>query len=337
MKRFAVVILNWNGEKLLKQFLPTVVKNTPKDLAEIIVADNGSTDDSLSYVKESFPEESVKIIRLDRNYGFAEGYNKALEQGDNEFVVLLNSDVAVSEGWLNEPLRILDSQPDVAAVQPKILSERNHEYFEYAGAAGGLMDMYGYPYCRGRILGDVEKDCGQYDTKVDIFWATGACMIIRNAVYKKVGGLDSEFFAHQEEIDLCWRLRSRGYRIVYAPSSVVYHVGGGMLSYESPRKTFLNFRNNLLMLYKNLPENRLNKVMRVRFLLDYLAAIKFLLTGHFANAKAVWEARREYKRMLPSFVSKREENLRLAVTEDIPEMKKTSLLFNYYLGRKRNL
>jgi hypothetical protein len=337
MKRFAVVILNWNGEKLLKQFLPTVVKNTPKDLAEIIVADNGSSDDSLSYVKESFPEEYVKIIRLDRNYGFAEGYNKALEQVDNEFVVLLNSDVAVSEGWLNEPLRILDSQPDVAAVQPKILSERNHEYFEYAGAAGGLMDMYGYPYCRGRILGDVEKDCGQYDTEVDIFWATGACMIIRNAVYKKVGGLDSEFFAHQEEIDLCWRLRSRGYRIVYAPSSVVYHVGGGMLSYESPRKTFLNFRNNLLMLYKNLPENRLNKVMRVRFLLDYLAAIKFLLTGHFANAKAVWEARREYKRMLPSFVSKRKENLRLVVTEDIPEMKKTSLLFNYYLGRKRNL
>jgi hypothetical protein len=337
MKRFAVVILNWNGEKLLKQFLPTVVKNTPKDLAEIIVADNGSTDDSLSYVKESFPEESVKIIRLDRNYGFAEGYNKALEQVDNEFVVLLNSDVAVSEGWLNEPLRILDSQPDVAAVQPKILSERNHEYFEYAGAAGGLMDMYGYPYCHGRILGKVEKDCGQYDTEVYIFWATGACMIIRNAVYKKVGGLDSEFFAHQEEIDLCWRLRSRGYRIVYAPSSVVYHVGGGMLSYESPRKTFLNFRNNLLMLYKNLPENRLNKVMRVRFVLDYMAAIKFLLTGHIANAKAVWEARREYKRMLPSFVSKREENLRLAVTEDIPEMKKTSLLFNYYLGRKRNL
>jgi hypothetical protein len=337
MKRFAVVILNWNGEKLLKQFLPTVVKNTPKDLAEIIVADNGSTDDSLSYVKESFPEESVKIIRLDRNYGFAEGYNKALEQVDNEFVVLLNSDVAVSEGWLNEPLRILDSQPDVAAVQPKILSERNHEYFEYAGAAGGLMDMYGYPYCHGRILGKVEKDCGQYDTEVYIFWATGACMIIRNAVYKKVGGLDSEFFAHQEEIDLCWRLRSRGYRIVYAPSSVVYHVGGGMLSYESPRKTFLNFRNNLLMLYKNLPENRLNRVMRVRFLLDYLAAIKFLLTGHFANAKAVWEARREYKRMLPSFVSKRKENLRLVVTEDIPEMKKTSLLFNYYLGRKRNL
>jgi hypothetical protein len=279
----------------------------------------------------------VKIIRLDRNYGFAEGYNKALEQVDNEFVVLLNSDVAVSEGWLNEPLRILDSQPDVAAVQPKILSERNHEYFEYAGAAGGLMDMYGYPYCRGRILGDVEKDCGQYDTEVDIFWATGACMIIRNAVYKKVGGLDSEFFAHQEEIDLCWRLRSRGYRIVYAPSSVVYHVGGGMLSYESPRKTFLNFRNNLLMLYKNLPENRLNKVMRVRLVLDYMAAVKLFLTGRFANAKAVLEARREYKRMLPSFVQKREENLRLAVTEDIPEMKKTSLLFNYYLGRKRNL
>jgi GT2 family glycosyltransferase len=199
------------------------------------------------------------------------------------------------------------------------------------------MDMYGYPYCRGRILGDVEKDRGQYDTEVDIFWATGACMIIRNAVYKKVGGLDSEFFAHQEEIDLCWRLRSRGYRIVYAPSSVVYHVGGGMLSYESPRKTFLNFRNNLLMLYKNLPENRLNKVMRVRLVLDCMAAVKFFLTGRIANAKAVLEARREYKRMLPSFVSKREENLRLAVTEDIPEMKKTSLLFNYYLGRKRNL
>ena len=247
-KRVAIIILNWNGRELLKRFLPSVVSHSP-EWAEVIVADNGSTDDSIDLLRTEFP--SVRLILLDRNYGFAEGYNRTIAQIDHEYCVLLNSDIEVTPGWMEAPVRLLDSDPALAGAQPKIRSWRDKRYFEYAGAAGGYMDLYGYPFCRGRVFHVVEEDEGQYDTPADILWATGACLFIRTTVYKEAGGLDAGFFAHQEEIDLCWRLRSRGYRLVCVPQSVVYHVGGATLDAENPRKTFLNFRNNLLMLYKN--------------------------------------------------------------------------------------
>ena len=229
----------------------------------------------------------------------------------------------------------MDTHPDVVAVQPKIKADDQRAFFEYAGASGGFMDKYGYPFCRGRLLHIVEEDSGQYDTLIDVLWATGACLFIRTDVYKAVGGLDGDFFAHQEEIDMCWRLRARGYRLVCTPQSVIYHKGGGTLNVESPRKTFLNFRNNLLMLYKNLPDKDLKPVMRLRFWLDYLAALKFFLTGHVANAKAVYQARREFYQLLPQFEHKRMENMRKMVLTEIPELKSYSLLWQFYLkGRK---
>lgn len=333
-KKVAVVILNWNGAKLMEEFLPSVVDYSPAELAEVIVADNGSTDASVDMLKEKFP--AVRIIQLDKNYGFAEGYNQALKQIDNEYTVLLNSDVEVTPGWLDAPLAAMEADSTIVAAQPKIRAQRNKDYFEYAGAAGGYMDIYGYPYCRGRLLHVVEKDEGQYDTPADILWATGACLFIRTTIYKEVGGLDAGFFAHQEEIDMCWRLRSRGYRLVCTPQSVVYHVGGATLQVESPRKTFLNFRNNLLMLYKNLPEKDLKHVMRARFWLDYIAATKFLLCGHVQNAKAVYEARKAFFNMKPGYADKRKENLKKTTLGTIPELMRKCLIVAFYLkGRKR--
>lgn len=332
-KKVAVVILNWNGAKLMEEFLPSVVDYSPAELAEIIVADNGSTDVSVDMLKEKFP--AVRIIQLDKNYGFAEGYNQALKQIDNEYTVLLNSDVEVTPGWLDAPLAAMEADSTIVAAQPKIRAQRNKDYFEYAGAAGGYMDIYGYPYCRGRLLHVVEKDEGQYDTPADILWATGACLFIRTTIYKEVGGLDAGFFAHQEEIDMCWRLRSRGYRLVCTPQSVVYHVGGATLQVESPRKTFLNFRNNLLMLYKNLPEKDLKHVMRARFWLDYIAATKFLLCGHVQNAKAVYEARKAFFDMKPEYAEKRRENLAKTTLGTIPELINDSLIIGFYLKGKK--
>lgn len=332
-KKVAVVILNWNGAKLMEEFLPSVVDYSPAELAEVIVADNGSTDASVDMLKEKFP--SIRIIQLDKNYGFAEGYNQALKQIDNEYTVLLNSDVEVTPGWLDAPLAAMEADSTIVAAQPKIRAQRNKDYFEYAGAAGGYMDIYGYPYCRGRLLHVVEKDEGQYDTPTDILWATGACLFIRTTIYKEVGGLDAGFFAHQEEIDMCWRLRSRGYRLVCTPQSVVYHVGGATLQVESPRKTFLNFRNNLLMLYKNLPEKDLKHVMRARFWLDYIAATKFLLCGHVQNAKAVYEARKAFFDMKPEYAEKRRENLAKTTLGTIPELMRSSLIIGFYLKGKK--
>lgn len=333
-KKVAIVILNWNGTALMERFLPSVVRYSPEEMAEVVVADNGSTDDSLALLAEKFP--SVRVVRFDRNYGFAEGYNRALQQIDTPYAVLLNSDVEVTPGWLEAPLRRLDASPEVAAVQPKLLAERARDQFEYAGAAGGFMDKYGYPFCRGRIFQEIETDRGQYDAEADILWATGACLFVRTEVYRAVGGLDAKFFAHQEEIDMCWRMRARGYRLVCTPESVVYHVGGGTLNAESPRKTFLNFRNNLLMLYKNLPEKELHRVMRLRFWLDYLAALKFLLEGHPANARAVREARREFHRLVPEYRETRIVNQQLAVVKEIPELKSFSLLWQFYVRGKKH-
>lgn len=333
MSQVAIVILNWNGRALMEKFLPSVVAYSPSEIASVIVADNGSTDDSLAMLREKFP--SVGLIELGRNYGFAEGYNQALKHIDADYVVLLNSDVEVTPGWLDAPLRALESDRQVVAAQPKIRSQREPGRFEYAGAAGGYLDRYGYPFCRGRVFNVVETDRGQYDTPADLLWATGACLFMRTEVYKASGGLDAGFFAHQEEIDLCWRLRARGYRLVCTPDSVVYHVGGATLSTESPRKTFLNFRNNLLMLYKNLPNASLGPVMRVRFWLDYLAALKFLLSGHPANAKAVYQARKEFFSLRAVYAPKRRENLEKAVGGPIPEILDQSLLALFYLKGKK--
>lgn len=275
--KVSVVILNWNGCDMLRTFLPSVVRYSKGEGVEVCVADNGSTDASVEMLRQDFP--LVRVILLDQNHGFADGYNLALQQVEADYVVLLNSDVEVTEHWLEPMIAYLDIHPEVAACQPKIRSWRQKDHFEYAGAAGGFLDKYGYPFCRGRIMGVVEKDEGQYDKVIPVFWATGAALVIRRVDYKEVGGLDGRFFAHMEEIDLCWRLRSRGREIVCVPQSKVYHVGGATLKKENPRKTFLNFRNNLVMLYKNLPAEELNKVMRIRACLDYVAAFNFLLHG----------------------------------------------------------
>ena len=280
---------------MLRTYLPSVIAHTKG--AEIIVADNGSTDDSLEVLRKEFP--SVKTIVLDTNYGFAEGYNKAIEQVESEYVVLLNSDVEVTEGWLSPLLDYMTAHPEVAAVQPKIRAWRERDRFEHAGAAGGFLSWLGYPYCRGRRFGRVEQDHGQYDTIAEIDWTTGACMCVRTSVYKECGGLDAAFFAHQEEIDLCWRMRNKGWKLACVPQSVVYHLGGGSLSYDNPRKTFLNFRNNLLMIYKNRRFPWI--VLTLRFFLDYAAAAMFLATGKKGSAKAVYEARKEYKRMRKNY------------------------------------
>lgn len=330
----AVVILNWNGAEMLRRFLPSVVEHTPESVADVIVADNASSDASLEVVA-GFP--SVKVLTFAENLGFAEGYNEALRRlgTDYEYFLLLNSDVLTPEGWLQPMLNYIQCHDDVAACQPKLLAYHDASRFEYAGAAGGFMDAWGYPFCRGRVFDVVETDVGQYDTVADVFWATGAALLVRACDYWWAGGLDARFFAHQEEIDLCWRLRARGRRIVCVPQSVVFHVGGGTLPKENPRKTFLNFRNNLLLLYKNLPERRLRRVFFVRFWLDALAAFVFLVRGEWQSFKAVWAARRAFHSMRPSFDEARRQNMAATVVDPIPEMLDGSLLKAFYLCRRR--
>lgn len=332
MKKIAVVILNWNGADMLMRFLPSVVEYSESE-ADVFVADNGSTDNSCEVVEQHFP--SVRLIRLPQNYGFAEGYNQALKELEYDYFLLLNSDVEVTPHWLQPMLSYMEQHTEVAACQPKLLDWKQKEKFEYAGAAGGFIDRYGYPFCRGRIFNDIETDQAQYDEVVPLFWATGAALMVRRADWIEVGGLDGRFFAHMEEIDLCWRLRLRQRAIVCISESRVYHVGGATLSKENPRKTFLNFRNNLLMLYKNLPEQELSSVMRIRCLLDWIAAAKFLLTDGKENVKAVFAARREFKKMKHEYAALRQENQRKAVSHNIPERMSASLLVQYYLyGRK---
>lgn len=331
MKKLAIVILNYNGEEMLKRFIPTLL-NCSGD-AEIVVADNASDDNSVATMQRCHPE--VRIITLQKNWGFAEGYNRALKHVDAKYYLLLNSDVEVTEGWLDPLLSIMEADPSIAACQPKLLDYKRKTHFEYAGASGGFMDCYGYPYCRGRIFDTVEEDKGQYDTPCEIFWATGAALLVRSNCYWEVGGLDGRFFAHMEEIDFCWRLRARGHRIVCIPQSAVFHVGGATLSRSNPRKTFLNFRNNLLMLYKNLPAQRLRRVMMMRAFLDYVAAVKFLFSGDIKDFKAVVKARREYSKMRHDFLPDRIENIRCAVCENIPQMSNRSILWEYYVKGNR--
>ena len=331
--KVAVVILNWNGREMLVKYLPRVLEYSRNE-ADVIVADNDSSDDSVAYLDNY--SKAVRVIQLEENYGFAEGYNRALKQVDADYYVLLNSDVEVTHHWLTPMTEFMDSHPDVAACQPKLLAVADKDSFEYAGASGGYLDRYGYPFCRGRVFETVEQDRGQYDVAADVLWATGACLMIRSADYWAAGGLDGRFFAHSEEIDLCWRLRIMGRRICCLPDSVVYHVGGGTLPKNNPLKTFLNFRNNLTMLYKNLPDGELRRVMRIRRWLDYLAAVKTLvLDRSLADFKAILRARREYRRWRHDFDADRRRIQAMRIPADIPEHRRYSILWQYYArGRK---
>lgn len=332
MKKIAIVILNWNGAHMMRTYLPTVIKNSPE--AEVIIADNASSDDSLKMLASDFPE--IRTIVLDKNYGFAEGYNKAFKQVEAEYYLLLNSDVDVPEGWLTPLLDFMESHPEAAACQPKLRAIKDRESFEYAGAAGGFIDKYGYPFCRGRIFETVEKDHGQYDRYMEILWTTGACMMVRSKDYWDAGGLDGRFFAHNEEIDLCWRIRLLGRKIYCVTDSVAFHLGGGTLPKGNPRKTFLNFRNNLTMLYKNLPDSELHHVMRIRFFLDWLAAFQMLILGRsLGDFKAVIQGRREFNRWKHDFDNDRKHIQTTRKVNRIPEIFEKSLLWQYYAKGKK--
>lgn len=300
-KKIAVVILNWNGATLLEQFLPSVISYS--DQATIYVADNASTDHSIEVIKDQFP--SVKIIQNDGNYGFANGYNKALRHVEEEYYALVNSDIEVTPNWLVRVLSIFENEPQIGIIQPKILDFKNKEYFEYAGAAGGFIDQFGFPFCRGRIFETLEKDVHQYDDEIEIFWATGACFFIRKEVFRELNGFDSDFFAHQEEIDLCWRAFNLGHLIKYTHKSVVYHVGGATLNKANPQKTYLNFRNSLLMLVKNLPKKKLIPIIFMRLCLDGIAGIKFIFEGNFKHCYAIIRAHFDFYGLISKNLRKR--------------------------------
>ena len=329
MKPIAVVILNWNGASLLQEYLPIVCRNTPSELADIIVADNGSTDNSIDVLRRDFP--SLPTILFDKNYGFAEGYNRAIEQlAHYRYIVLLNSDVAVADGWLQPLYEYAESHDDVAAMQPRVRAYRDPKSYEYAGAAGGFLDCNGYPYCRGRIFDTVEQDNGQYDDICEVAWASGAALFVRTDLYRRAGGLDASFFAHMEEIDLCWRLRLMGYRIMAVPQGVVYHYGGASLDSASPRKLYLNYRNNLLMMYKNLPADiRSWRIFR-RKLYDGVSAVKYLVSGQLAYVKAVWNAHRDFDKMKHNYHTQPTENH----LNDLPQGR-VNIIFDYFLRRKK--
>ena len=328
MKKVAVIILNWNGEKLLREFLPSVIATTDSTIADVIVADNGSTDSSVDLLRNEFPQ--VKVLEFSENYGFAEGYNRAIKETNYPYTILLNSDVATTDGWVIPLYEQMEANPNIGACQPKIRAYTNKSHFEYAGAAGGFIDCNGYPYCRGRIFDSVEEDKGQYDDIIPIFWATGAALMVRSELYLKVGGLDKDFFAHMEEIDLCWRILLTGSDIVAVPQSTVFHLGGGSLPASNPRKTYLNFRNNLLMLHKNLPDSTRGKKLFVRRLLDTIAWAKFMATFDFKNANAILKAHRDFKKMRKAYTYHPDVDL-LKTRHDCHR----NILVDYYLrGRK---
>ena len=336
MEKLAIVILNWNGKQMLQTYLPKVLACS-RDEAVVYVADNASTDDSLAMLNEKFPE--VRQIVLDKNWGFADGYNKALARVDAEYYVLLNSDVEVTPGWLTPLVSFMDAHREVGACQPKLLSVADKSKFEYAGACGGFLDRYGYPYCRGRVFDTVEQDNGQYDDIHEVLWTTGACMMVRSKDYWAVNGLDGRFFAHNEEIDMCWRMRMMGRQLFCIPQSKVYHVGGGTLPKGNPMKTYLNFRNNLTMLYKNLPEKELRYVMRVRWFLDYVAAWQTLiLNRNVGDFKAIYRARHDFMKWRTEFRPERKEHQIDRVEPRVPRTLRTSfcLVWQYYArGRKK--
>lgn len=333
MPKTAIVILNWNGIDFLRKFLPTVIRYSSDSETDIYVADNGSTDGSIEYLAANYT--GIKVFDLTANHGFAGGYNLALEKINATYYLLLNSDIEVTEGWLKPLVHFMDSNPDVASCQPKIKSFSNRDSFEHAGAAGCFIDKYGYPFCRGRIFYQIEKDSGQYDTQTDIFWSSGACMIVRSETWKKAGGFDPSFFAHMEEIDLCWRFSKLGYRVCYIPESVIYHVGGGTLPYTSPFKTYLNFRNSLYLLYKNLPDSKLSKIMFFRMLLDGVAAIMFLLKGDGKNFMSVLNSHIDYYRNKPALRLRRKAVSEFELISTPGKVLNKSIVFEFYLRGRR--
>lgn len=329
-KEIAVVILNYNGKRFLERFLPGVLQKSVH-MADVIVADNASTDDSVSFLRNNFPE--VRLIQNSNNGGFAAGYNIALKQVDTRYYVLLNSDIEVTEGWLEPLFELMENNPDVAACQPKLLSFADTAYFEYAGAGGGFIDKFGYPFCRGRLFQSIEKDEGQYDDVKEVFWASGACMFVRADLYHQYNGLDEDFFAHMEEIDFCWRLKNNGYKIMYCPYSSVFHIGGGTLPKISSRKTYLNFRNNLSMLYKNLPPSFFAYVIFTRLFLDGIASLKFLLGGGLGDFLAVLRAHLHFYRKLPALRAKR----RRIKPQAVSRVYRKNIVIEYFIKQKRTM
>ena len=332
--KIAIVILNWNGSRLFDDFLPSVINHSKGDNIEIIVADNGSSDDSVVHLRKKYP--SVRVIELKENFGFAEGYNQALKHIESDIFVLLNSDVQVTENWINTCIRWFEKDEKIAAIQPKILSYREPENFEYAGAAGGFIDKFGYPFCRGRILNQIEKDSGQYNQSTQIFWASGACMFVRSSVFNEAGGFDGDFWAHMEEIDLCWRMKSMGYKIEYQPQSLVFHLGGGTLSYGNPQKIYLNFRNNLWMLYKNLPAFQFKRIFLARMVLDGVAALKFILGLNFKEFMAVVKAHASFYKNIFNLRHKRKQVQQKVLVKKHTEIYGKSIMWNFFILKKRS-
>ncbi|MCX6231523.1 MAG: glycosyltransferase family 2 protein [Bacteroidetes bacterium] len=328
MTKTAVVILNWNGKKFLEKFLPFVINYSSED-ADVIIADNASSDDSLAFMQATYPE--IRIIKNNENGGFSKGYNDALAQVDAEYYVLLNSDIEVTENWIKPVINLMDSDASIAVCQPKLRSYAEREKFEYAGAAGGFIDKYGYPFCRGRLFQSLETDNGQYNDSCEIFWATGAAMFVRAELYHKYGGLDNDFFAHMEEIDFCWRLKNEGFKIMYCADSVVFHVGGGTLPKNNSRKTYLNFRNNFYLLFKNLPSNQLLKVFIIRLFMDGIAAIKFMSEGGFKDLWAVLRAHLSFYAAMNKNLNKRKHISHKAVSK----IYNNNIVWDYYARRKR--
>jgi GT2 family glycosyltransferase len=334
MMKIAVVILNWNGRHYLQQFLPSVCRYSIFPDSEIIIVDNGSTDDSVSFIRQEFSK--VRLIEFDQNHGFAMGYYKALEQIEATYYLLLNSDVEVTPGWLEPLYETMEANPDIGAVMPKMLAFNQPGFFEYAGASGGFIDRFGYPFCRGRILSVLEKDTGQYDGFRYVFWATGACMFLRASAYKRAGGLDGEFFAHMEEIDLCWRMQRVGYSIAVVPDSRVYHVGGGTLPNNTPRKLYLNYRNNLFLLFKNLPVFQLIPVIFIRMLLDGMSALVYLLSGSGGFFFAVIRAHMAFYRRIPLLFNMRSQLRGKIRTGKFNEIYPGSIVFEFFIRKKRH-
>ena len=338
----AVVILNWNGKGFLQKYLPVLLEYTPPEYGEVIVADNGSTDGSVEFLKKEYPD--TRLIAFDKNYGFTGGYNRAFKEIDAEYYILINSDIRVTDGWIEHLIDFMDSHPDAGICMPKILSEAEPRKFEYAGACGGFIDRYGYPFCRGRILSEIEEDNGQYDTPMEIFWASGACMAVRSSIYKQLYGLDELFFAHMEEIDFCWRAKLMGYHVWSVPQSMVYHVGGGALPNDSPFKLYLNYRNNLLMLYKNLPYRkgkgrhllRRKSLLFTRMLLDGASAAVYLLQGKTESFKAVVKAHKDYRKLRKkSRISSRIIGYTSSFPKYMTGAYNRSIILKFFTGRRK--
>ncbi len=329
MNKTTVVILNWNGINYLKKFLGNVIKYSVDHETVVCVADNDSSDGSGEWILNNYPE--VKLIKLDKNHGFARGYNLALNEIESKYFVLLNSDIEVSPGWIHPLTDHLESNQDVASCQPKILSYSERDRFEHAGAAGGFIDKYGFPFCRGRIFNITEKDKGQYNNRRDIFWSSGACMAVRAESWRQCKGFDDDFFAHMEEIDLCWRFNKIGLRVSYIPDSVVYHVGGGALPYNSPFKVYLNFRNGLFLLYKNLPEEKFHQILFIRKILDGMAALLFISKGNPKAVISIWKAHLDYYKNIKILKEKRKEVLLLRCRNTDKLIMNKSIAFEFYL------